>query len=319
MPRASTFVFSAATKLPHWPSSLVSRGALFATRSNLVHLWDNWSQLHIGPILAAQRGVPYLCAVRNPPPQLTWLRRALLRFTLRRATAIVSPSEALRQQCSTMYDAAHLGESWTTIPDVVDIAAPAIDRAALLQSLGFSSDVRLIVTGSRVTVEKSLRDVLFATALLRLVHGDLRLAVCGDGPHMAEVRRFCTLMEIDDITVFAGLHAQATEVIRHAEVYIDAAVIDGPSRSIAEARRLRVPVVCVDTPIRREQVRPDVDALLFPPHDPGELTRRVHELLTDATLRPRLPAAAYEAATEHTATTSVEPHLALYRKAVEAP
>ena len=92
-------------------------------------------------------------------------------------------------------------------------------------------------------------------------------------------------MEIHDITVFPGIRDDAAEIIRHAEAYVDAAAVDGPSRGIAVARRLGVPVVCVDSAIRREQIGNKNDALFAPPHDPGALTRQLHALLIDAASR----------------------------------
>lgn len=260
--------------------------AVSAARPGVVHLWDDWSLRHIGPILALRRKVPYACSFRNPPPQLTWLRRSLLRCVLRGAAGIISPSEVLREAAlAALGGGRRLRDKWQVVRDDVVLPTTGSDRGALLASLGLSGGVRYIATASRFTVEKSLRDILFATALLRMAHADLRLVVCGDGPHAAEIRRFCRSMEIHDITVFPGIRDDAAEIIRHAEAYVDAAAVDGPSRGIAVARRLGVPVVCVDSAIRREQIGNKNDALFAPPHDPGALTRQLHALLIDAASR----------------------------------
>jgi glycosyltransferase involved in cell wall biosynthesis len=284
--------------------------AVVATRPGVVHLWDDWSLRHIGPILALRRQVPYFCSFRNPPPQLTWLRRAIVRRVLRRAAGIVSPSDILREDALSVFgQGASLRDKWHVVRDDVVVPDAGLNRAELLATLDLPTNVRYIATASRFTVEKSLRDTLFATALLRMAHDDLRLVVCGDGPHAAEVRRFCRSMEIDDITTFTGIRDDAAEVIRHAEAYVDAAVVDGPSRGIAEARRLGVPVVCVDSAIRREQIGGDGNALFAPPHDPGALTRQIHSLLINTASRTER----MEQVKDDTA-IGVEAYEALYRR-----
>ena len=261
--------------------------AVIAARPHVVHLWDDWSLHHVGPILAYE-GLRYVCSLRNPPPRLTWGRRQLGRFVLRRAAAIVSPSPALQAQSLAAYRDLRLASQWRLIADPIVEESIAGDRAEALRRLDLPVSARLIGTASHFTSAKSIRDLIFASALLRLAHDDLRFVICGDGPAATDVRTFCERMRMTDLTVFPGSRLDAAELIGQFTVYVDAAVADGPSRGIAEARRSGVPVVCVDTPIRREQVRPEIDGLIAPPHDPGSLTREIHQLLLDEALRRRL-------------------------------
>ncbi len=264
--------------------------AVIAARPDVAHLWDEWSLNHVGPILAYE-GVSYVCSLRNPPPKLTWGRRHLGRFVLRRAAAIVSPSAALQAQSIAAFRDLQLATHWRTIDDPSVREVERREQTDVFCRLELPTNVRLIGTASRFTSAKSIRDFLFAAALLRLAHDDLRFVICGDGPAAADVRTFCERMRMTDLTVFPGCRLDAAELIGHFTVYVDAAVADGPSRGIAEARRSGVPVVCVETPIRREQVRPEIDGLFAPPHDPGALTRQIHQLLLDEPLRRRLGAA----------------------------
>lgn len=261
--------------------------AAITARPDVTHLWDEWSLNHVGPILAYE-GIAYVCALRNPPPRLTWGRRQLGRFVLRHAAAIVSPSAALLAQTLAAYGDHRLASQGCTVADPVVKAPPLGERGEVLRRLDLPANVRLIGTASRFTSSKSIRDFLFAAALLRLAHDDLRFVICGDGPAAAEVRTFCERMRMTDLTVFPGARLDAAELIGQFTVYVDAAVADGPSRGIAEAQHSGVPVVCVDTPIRREQVRTEIDGLFAAPHDPGALTREIHQLLLDEPLRSRL-------------------------------
>lgn len=264
--------------------------AVIAARPKVVHLWDDWSLYNVGPILAYE-GLSYVCALRNPPPKLTWVRRQLGRFVLRRAAAIVSPSPALRTQSLKAFRDPRLAPHWRTIADPAVREVEPRDRTEIFRRLELPTNVRLIGTASRFTSAKSIRDFIFASALLRLAHEDIRFVICGDGPAAADVRTFCERMRMTDLTVFSGSRLDVAELIGRFTVYVDAAVVDGPSRGIAEAQRCGVPVVCVDTPIRREQIRPEIDGLFAPPHDPGALTRQIHQLLLDEPMRLRLGAA----------------------------
>lgn len=263
---------------------------VIAARPDVAHLWDDWSLYNVGPLLAYE-DLSYVCSLRNPPPKLTWGRRQLGRFVLRRAAAIVSLSPALQAQSLAAFRDLRLAARWRTIADpAVEETNPG-ERADVLRRLDLPINVRLIGTASHFTTAKSIRDLIFASALLRLAHDDLRFVICGDGPAAAEIRTFCERMRMTDLTVFPGNRLDAAEMIGHFTVYVDAAVADGPSRGIAEAQRCGVPVVCVDTPIRREEVRPGIDGLFAPPHDPGALTRQIHQLLLDEPLRKQLGAA----------------------------
>ncbi|MBA4016803.1 MAG: hypothetical protein C0483_06425 [Pirellula sp.] len=264
--------------------------AVIAARPDVAHLWDEWTLYNVGPMLALG-GIAYICAFRNPPSKLSWARRQVGRVVLARSARIISPSAALKAQALAAFRDLGLAPRWRTIPDAPFAEAQPRERTDVLRELGLPMNARLIGTACRFTTTKSIRDAIFAAALLRMAHQDVRFVFCGDGPAAADIRTFCERMRMPDLTVFPGTRLDAAELIRHFTVYVDAAVVDGPSRGIAEAQRCGIPVVCVDTPIRREQVRPEIDGLFAPPHDPGALTRQIHQLLLDEPLRQRLGAA----------------------------
>lgn len=272
--------------------------------TDLVHIWDDAAIAAAGPWIAEpQRGPASVCSLRGPRRDSPWLRAVFERRTLLRARAIVSDRTVFQQRLTDLrplhvLDASPQADRAVAVPhDPIESHAtrtPAEVRAAL----GVSPTTKLIGTACRLTPDANVRDLLFAGALLKLVHDDYRIVVCGDGPALDDLRRFAALMRIDDITIFTGLEIEPDEVISALHSYVAPSYWVGRTREVGVALGCGVPIVAADTPIHRDEFDVDRSGFVFREHDQGALTRHLHQLMTEPDRYAHMSAAARERATK---------------------
>jgi glycosyltransferase involved in cell wall biosynthesis len=123
-------------------------------------------------------------------------------------------------------------------------------------------------------------------------------------------------MDHDDRTVFVLDPAQFDRLASHAAVYLDGGYWTGPARAIVAAQAAGVPVVAVDTPIRRRLIDVDRTGYVAPHHDLEQLTRHAHRLLNDESLRATMSAAALNfASTQFPLRPMLDAYAGVYRRA----
>lgn len=302
------------------------RNAISREAADLVHLWDDDALRLVGPLTALKRGGAFahksvaerraglICSLRRPQRDVLGLDRYLERRTLNRAAAIfVSDPTVRRLRLPELpeNDRGFYGKA-CVLRDAYESFAPSAS-ASLRVQFAIPPHAKLIGTACRLTPDANVRDLLFAAALLKLVHSDFRIIVCGDGPSLVDLRRFAALMRVDELTIFTGAAIEPDALIPELFAYVSPAYWDGPSREIALAQRHGVPVVAVDTPIRRAELDPERTGFLFREHDQGELTRHLHQWLSEPELHRRMGDAARERAARSFAAATVDELAARYR------
>lgn len=253
---------------------------------DVVHLWDRWSVRRVGPLLGRGAGREIVCTVHTPRRSDFAVDHALERRTLRRATRIVSHDvtvrsfELRRHACC----AAELADRWIVLPDGVDALADdeiAAARTALRAELRLPVATRLLGVVCRQTPDKNVRDLIWITTLLRVLHDDVRTVVVGTGPQHEALRRYAQQLRVDDLVHFYSGAAPVERVIAALDFYVDAARWDGPAAAVNLAQAAGVPALCVDTPVRARQIDAGRSGFLFAEHDRATLVRRLHALLVD--------------------------------------
>lgn len=296
--------------------SFVSRDA-----ADLVHLWDDASIAAAGPWIAPPRvGPAAVCSIRTPRRDMAWLTWLFERRTLLRARPIVDDARVFLQRLALgMQREPSISDRAVAVPHDPIESHAVRGVAEVRAALGVSPTTKLIGTAGRLTPDADVRDLLFAGALLKLVHDDYRIVVCGVGPALEDLRRFAALMRIDDITLFTGLTIEPDEVISALYAYVAPSYWTGRAREIGVALGSGVPIVAADTPIHRDEFDVDRSGFVYREHDQGALTRHLHQLLTEPDLYARMSAAARERATMfHDPDDVVQCYVEAYERALEA-
>jgi glycosyltransferase involved in cell wall biosynthesis len=164
----------------------------------------------------------------------------------------------------------------------------------LLAELGLPPHACLLGCIGRLTVDKRVKDVIWAADLLKVIRDDVHLLIVGDGPHRSRLETFRDQVRIGDNVHFLGVRADVPRLLEHCDVLLAAGQTDVQSSSILEAMASGVPVVASDTPGHRELVEHDVTGDLAPVGDRGALTRQTMRLLDEVAIAGRLSAAARE-------------------------
>ncbi len=226
------------------------------------------------PLLARQRGL------RGKHGD--WADRfAYLASALRRTTTIVTASRLLERMYiesgmpreKIIYSPYGIDASWskeheskTPSPDLRIGYVGQIDRhkgvdllIRAFSTLPRDAPARLVIYGS---MERSPG---FAAELRDLASGDSRIAFCGTFP----LHEFGSVLD-------------GIDVLAVPSVWYDFPLV------IYSAHACHTPVLATDMPGMNEMVMHDVDGLLFPRGDWGELARQLKRLLLEPALLPRL-------------------------------
>jgi glycosyltransferase involved in cell wall biosynthesis len=212
------------------------------------------------------------------------LKAALEHVGLRRATAVIATTEALRAR------AARVAREVYLVPNGVDTRHFA--PAATPREPG--RPARVLYVG-RFSAEKNLETVIAAAALGRLM--PIRLVLVGAGPLEALLREQARAAGVD--VEFPGVVPQERlpALYRASDAFVLASFTEGHPKVLLEAMAAGTPCIASDCEGNRSLVADGQTGLLFDPHRPDELATQLHRVLRDADLAARLAAAAREQVT----------------------
>jgi glycosyltransferase involved in cell wall biosynthesis len=205
-----------------------------------------------------------------------------------------------------------------------------ISRADLLTQLTLPNDARLVGTVGRFWPRKRIKDLIWATDLLKVIRDDVHLVIIGDSPRGLpqlgwRLERFRDQVQIADRVHFVspaslsqafscGVLELAAQVSPHFDAFWQGSHHEGAVVGMLEAMAAGVPVIASDIPSHREVVRSDENGLLVPVGDRAELATQTNKLLNDAQLHARLSQGARDRiATDFRFDTMVERHVSVYR------
>lgn len=250
-----------AALLPAFFASYAHAARRAARNADLVHA--HWLPSGLPAVVT---GKPFVLQAWGTDIELATRVPALFRPLVRQARVVISPSRAVAEALTRM------GAT------DIRVIASGVD---LPESLGEPADPPEVLFVGRLAAEKGIAE------LARATEGIPRMVV-GDGP----LRRL-----VPDAVGFVP-------PVELGHYYERAAVVVCPSRRegygvvAREAMAHGRPVVASAVGGLMDAVEHERTGLLVPPGDPAALRAAIERLLTDATLRARLGAAARERAGE---------------------
>ena len=222
-------------------------------------------------------------------PYQSRFKGRLLRWNLRRATAIASTSHAMAQQVRRLTP--ERGQIAVT-PFGVDLArfAPyASKRVRGRLTIGIVKSL-----APKYGVDLLLRAFagLMQDADVRALPDDCRLLIVGDGPQRAALEALARELGIEPRTEFAGAvaHADVPSWLNRLDIYAAPSRLDSESFGVAviEASACALPVVVSDVGGLPEVVRDEETGLVVPRNDVPALQVALKRLMIDAALRDHL-------------------------------
>ena len=249
-------------------------------------------------------------------PNESALKGRLLRWNLRRASAIASTSEAMARQVQLLTPERH---AVAVTPFGVDMThfVPGPRRGVLMPTPtpALTPTPTLTPTPApdhapaplTIGIVKSLAPKYGVDLLLRAFAGLLgdaeviaqgppcRLLVVGDGPQRTALEALAQTLGIAHCTEFAGAvaHAEVPAWLQRFDVYAAPSRLDSESFGVAviEASACALPVVVSDVGGLPEVVRDGETGLVVPRENVAALQAALKRLVLDAGLRDRLGSA----------------------------
>jgi glycosyltransferase involved in cell wall biosynthesis/ribosomal protein S18 acetylase RimI-like enzyme len=170
---------------------------------------------------------------------------------------------------------------------------------ALRGELGIPEDAPVVGTVGRLVAEKGYREFFTAACKVRAVRPQVRFVALGaHDPNKADAIAPGEVRAAARDVIFAGWREDLPAFLALVDVFVLASWREGMPRSAIEAAAMGKPLVLTDIRGSREVARHDVEGLLVPPRNPVRLAGAIEALLSDASLRARLGAAARARARE---------------------
>lgn len=172
------------------------------------------------------------------------------------------------------------------------------DPAQLREELGIRSDARVILTVSRLVIDKGHRYLVAAAKSVLARFPNVVFLLVGWGPLEGSLRQQAQELGIADSVKLPG-RMDIQDVLPLADIYVDPSISTDLPIAVMEAMREGMAIVATrvgDVPVF---IQNDTTGMLIEPKYPKELAASIELLLSDAALRSKLGAGAKKKVKEY--------------------
>ncbi|MEM8866021.1 MAG: glycosyltransferase [Planctomycetota bacterium] len=278
------------------------------TQPQVVHAWGD-AALTFAAVAGGGKLVATLGRTPIDPP---WWQAKVAGWSQGKADRLVATSEPIATQ---------LQSDAKIIPPGVDRhgtdagSANGQTKAEVLAELGLPSDAYLIATVANLEPRKRVKELIWASDLVRVLHNETWLVVAGQGPEAPSLARFARMSSEQDQVRMLGPRDDVPRLLNAADMLWHAGDETSPPLAVLEAMAAGRPVVADDTPGCQLAVRDGETGRLAPAGGRAERGRATVDIIEDAALRERLTAAARETiAQQYDADRMADDYAAVYRE-----
>lgn len=250
----------------------------------------------MGALLGKATGLPVVTTVHSDP-RLDYMGRPLSRLTygtinawaLRKIRYHIGVSDAMAdllisrgfdpQQMFVIYNGLNF-----------DCPAPALDRRALLASLGVHWPEDAVIAGiaARLNPVKDIATLLRGFAAAWKEQPQLRLIIAGDGQEEAALKQLAAQLGVAEQVCFAGWLTDTDSFYHALDINTLTSLSETFPYALTEGARYALPTVATRVGGVPYLIEHGVTGLLFEPRDHEALARHLAALAADASLRRRL-------------------------------
>jgi glycosyltransferase involved in cell wall biosynthesis len=220
-------------------------------------------------------------------PRRSRFMKALARFTLRVADAVIVDSQVQR---SAVLGLGCKPSKIYCFPWGIDLDKFGPGKPTQIRRDLQWLNQRIVISTRHhypmYAVECLIRAIPTITTLVK----DAKFVLVGDGPCLSYHKSLARELRIEDQVKFLGFvpNEVLPGILNAADVYVSTSLSDGSSASLMEAMACGLPVVVTNIPANKEWVNDGQNGFLVPPGDSLALARSVARILQDDMLRLRM-------------------------------
>jgi glycosyltransferase involved in cell wall biosynthesis len=257
-------------------------------KPDLLHSWDSTANVY-GPLAGRIAGVKTIfCSVSDATDQKSKGKIFVDRLLKKHITKIIIPS---RRLCDVNHTLMHFAnEKLVVIPPAIAMTPnTTIDREDLLQKLQIPENSQLIAISDPMQVGNRLRDVIWATELLKVAGNNVQVFICGKGPQRKALERFRNHVHLQDRIHFLDDHHLIDQLMEHLDLFWK---ISGYSytagNQLIEAMRRAIPVIADESLVHQEFIQHEKTGILVPIGDRAALASWTQHLLENPEYSKRI-------------------------------
>ena len=281
-------------------------------KPDIVHTWI-FAANSYGRKAAFAAGVPHvLCGERCVDPWKITHEHVIDRYLDRKTDKIVVNSSGI---VDFYTQKGRDPNKFVVIPNGIDWidGPPTKSKEELWEELRLPPDAKMMLSVGRLWPQKRMKDLIWATEILKRIRKDAYLVIVGDGPQRERLVRYTEQVTIDDKVRIAGPRTDVADFMKHATLFMLASGYEGQSNAIMEAMATGLPVAVSDIPGNRDLITHDENGYLVGLGQRTEYSRFANFLLEDEALRNRFAEAARKTIAEQFSVQQmIDRHAALY-------
>ena len=176
-----------------------------------------------------------------------WLIRKLIRIRLKKAKAIVVPTEKVKRSLESY----GIADRLHTVPSGICLdrhreRISKSEREEKRRALGIHEDAKVIINLGRLGTEKNLEELIEYFGRAHKDYEDLYFLIVGDGPAKAKLERQSSELGLSGRIIFTGM-VSPNEVHRYyqlADLFVSASTSETQGLTYVESMANGLPLLC---------------------------------------------------------------------------
>ena len=155
------------------------------------------------------------------------------------------------------------------------------ERAQLLDELHISANQKILVTASRLSIEKNIQEIIeYLPSLLQKVP-EVVFLIVGDGPYQNHLQQLVNKNNLQDKVIFAGRKDSSVmwKYYNIADIFVSASIFELHSMSYLEALAQGLPLLCRDDEALDGVLDDGYNGFIY--HNKEEFTEAASRILND--------------------------------------
>ena len=234
------------------------------------------------------------------------------------AAEVIAPS----QKAQNFPVLSAIRERVAVIPNSIDLEKyqrplSAEDRCALRESVGIAADAKVLVSVSRVSKEKNIREIVAFFPHLLEKMPDVKLLIVGDGPDKEHIEKQVEKLNIENNVIFTG-KIPSEEVWRYyniGDIFVSASTFEVHSMCYLEALAQGLPLLCRADDALLGVLDHDYNGMIY--HSQEEFADFAYKMLSDGELRELMSKRSLERSERFSIEAFADSMLRIYEEVLE--